>query len=96
MPYECFNEFSEGNPNYTGPSNADIQPLQSNITYWDALYSMMLASACESANILAYNIGGGSIEHFCEMMNCTQRIITPPPMTFTLSQNTLLKITQAL
>ena len=69
VPYECFNEFSEGNPNYTGPSNADISPRQTNITYWDALYSMMLASACESSNILAYNIGGGSMEHFYEMMN---------------------------
>ena len=69
VPYACFNEFNEGNPNYTGPSNADIFPLQTNITYWDALYSMMLASACESSNILAYNIGGGSMERFYEMMN---------------------------
>lgn len=69
VPYECFNEFNEDNPNYIGPSSAGIDPLQSNLTYWDALYSMMLASACESANILAYNVGGGSIEHFIDMMN---------------------------
>ena len=29
----------------------------------------MLPSACEAANILAYNIGGGSITKFIGMMN---------------------------
>ena len=29
----------------------------------------MLRSACEAANILAYNIGGGSIQNFLDEMN---------------------------
>lgn len=68
VTYEAFNEFNT-NPNVEGVSNADIQPLQSNITYWDLLYSLMVCSACESANILAYNVGGGSIDNFVNMMN---------------------------
>ncbi len=70
VTYEAFNEFSGSNPNYAGGvSNAEIQPLQSNVTYWDLLYSLMVCSACESANILAYNVGGGSIQNFVAMMN---------------------------
>ncbi len=75
VPYECFNEFNEDNPNYQGPSSAGIDPLQSNLTYKDALYSMMLCSGCESANILAYNVGGGSIQHFIDMMNSAAKKI---------------------
>ena len=70
VPYECFNEFHVGNPNYSGVSNAEIQPLQGNLTYQDCMYAMMLPSACEAANILAYNVGG-SLEHFTDMMNET-------------------------
>ncbi len=69
-PYECFDEFWEGNPNFYGASDAAIEPLQSNLTYNDCLYALMLASACEAANILAYNVGG-SIENFVDMMNQT-------------------------
>ncbi len=68
VTYEAFNEFNS-NPNVEGVSNADIQPLQSNVTYWDLLYSLMVCSACESANILAYNVGEGSIDNFVNMMN---------------------------
>ncbi len=77
VPYECFNEFDEKNPNlnYQGPSGAGIDPLQSNLTYKDALYGMMLCSGCEAANILAYNVGGGSIQHFIDMMNSAAKKI---------------------
>ncbi len=69
-PYTAFNEFSGDNPNVNGGiSNAAIEPRQTNITYWDLLYTLMVCSACESANILAYNIGGESIDNFVQMMN---------------------------
>lgn len=66
--YEATNEFAEGNPNYYGASSAELEHGQTNITYWDCLYSLMVASACESANILAVNIAG-SISGFVDMMN---------------------------
>ncbi len=69
VPYECFNEFNEDDPNKWYPSNADIQPLQDNLTYKDCIYALMLPSACEAANILAYNIGGGDMSKFIDMMN---------------------------
>ena len=69
IPYDCYNEFYEGDENYSDPSNAAIEPLQSNITYKDCLYALMLPSACEAANILAYNIGGGDMTKFVDMMN---------------------------
>lgn len=70
-PYVCFDEFWEGNPNLYGASEAAIEPLQDNLTYKDCLYALMLASACEGANILAYNVGQGSIANFVTMMNQT-------------------------
>lgn len=73
--YECFNEFSwaEGyyNPNYVDPATAAIEPLQSNLTYQDCMYALMLSSSCEAANIIAYNVGKGSISAFIDMMNAT-------------------------
>ncbi len=39
------------------------------ITANDLMYSMLMASACESAGTLAYNVGGGSIPNFIDMMN---------------------------
>lgn len=74
VPYECFNEFFEDNPNYSGVSNAEITPQQDNLTYWDCLYAVMLPSACEASNIIAYNVGG-SLENFAEMMNQTAQKI---------------------
>lgn len=70
-PYVCFDEFWEGNPNFYGASEAAIEPLQDNLTYKDCLYALMLASACEGANVLAYNVGQGSIANFVAMMNQT-------------------------
>lgn len=71
VPYAVTNEFHEGNPNYTSVTNAGIQAQQDNLTYWDCMHALMMRSACEAANIIAYNVGGGSIEHFVEMMNQT-------------------------
>ncbi len=69
VPYECFDEFYSGDPNKTDVSNAAIEPLQDNLTYRDVIYGLMLPSGCEAANILAYNIGGGDMNKFFDMMN---------------------------
>lgn len=61
------NEFWEDNPNFKGPSSADLVAGQK-LTYWDCLYSLMVASACDSANVLAINIAG-SVPAFVDMMN---------------------------
>lgn len=58
----CFDELY-----LTGCSNADIQ-IGEKVSYKDLLYALMLRSACEAANIIAYNIGG-SLEGFVQMMN---------------------------
>ncbi|MCM1525329.1 MAG: D-alanyl-D-alanine carboxypeptidase [Ruminococcus sp.] len=39
------------------------------VTVTDLMYSLMLKSACESAGILAYHVGGESIANFVDMMN---------------------------
>lgn len=74
-PYVCFDEFSWDyepfDPNFVGASTADIQPLQENVTYYDCLYALMLASGCEAGNILAYNVGEGDMKQFIRMMNDT-------------------------
>ena len=75
IPYDCYNEFSEGNPNFSDVSAADIQIHQSNVTYMDCLYALMVSSACEAANIIAYNVGGGNRETFVTMMNDTAKKI---------------------
>lgn len=69
VTYDAFNEFQGENINFQGVSDAAIEPLQDNLTYKDCLYTLMVCSACESANILAYNVGGRSIENFVAMMN---------------------------
>ncbi len=60
--YVCFDEIYG-----LGASNADIQPGEK-LSYKDLLYALMLRSACEAANIIAYNVAG-SLEAFVEMMN---------------------------
>ncbi|MGN1341342.1 MAG: D-alanyl-D-alanine carboxypeptidase family protein [Oscillospiraceae bacterium] len=68
LTYASTNEFASGvNPNYVGASGAGLEIGQT-LTYWDCLYSLMIASACESANLLAINIAG-SIPEFVDMMN---------------------------
>ena len=69
VPQSVFDEFWLGDPNKEGPSAAAIESGQTNLTYRDCLYALMLASACEAANILAYNVGGGSVQNFVNMMN---------------------------
>jgi D-alanyl-D-alanine carboxypeptidase (penicillin-binding protein 5/6) len=68
ITYDATNEFWEGDPNKSSPSNAALEPGQTGITYRDCLYALMVASACEAANILAYSIGGDE-PTFVEMMN---------------------------
>ncbi len=58
----CFDELY-----LTGASTADIQ-IGEMVSYKDLLYALMLRSACEAANIIAYNVAG-SLEDFVEMMN---------------------------
>lgn len=60
--YECFDELY-----MQGASNADIRNGEK-VSYKDLMYALMLRSACEAANILAYNIGG-SLQGFADMMN---------------------------
>ncbi len=74
VPYACTDEFHVGNPNYSNVTNAGIEVLQGNLTYWDCMQAMMMRSACEAANIIAYNVGG-SIENFVNMMNETAQKI---------------------
>ncbi len=58
----CFDELY-----LTGCSTADIQ-IGEKVSYKDLLYALMLRSACEAANIIAYNVAG-SLEGFVRMMN---------------------------
>jgi D-alanyl-D-alanine carboxypeptidase (penicillin-binding protein 5/6) len=48
-------------------------PAQTNLTYRDALYGLMLPSGCDAANLLAFNVGKGErderIPDFIRMMN---------------------------
>lgn len=68
ITYDATNEFWGSNPNYSSPSNAALEAGQTNITYTDCLYALMVSSACEAGNILALNIAG-SIPEFVDMMN---------------------------
>lgn len=65
---EAFDEFWSGDKNKEGPSTAALEAGQTDITYLDCLYALMVASACEAANILALNLCG-SIEAFADLMN---------------------------
>lgn len=58
----CFDELY-----MTGCSTADIQ-IGEMVSYKDLLYALMLRSACEAANIIAYNVAG-SLSAFADMMN---------------------------
>ncbi|GHV46707.1 hypothetical protein FACS189499_02560 [Clostridia bacterium] len=68
ITYDATDEFWGNDPNKRNPSNAALEPGQKNITYRDCLYALMLASACEAGNILAYSVGG-DIPTFVAMMN---------------------------
>lgn len=62
-PLVVFDELYGQGASAVGLSNGEIT------TVTDLLYSLMLKSACESAGILAYNVGGESIPNFVDMMN---------------------------
>ena len=68
ISYDATNEFWTGDPNKEGPSNAALEAGQTNITYKDCIYGLMVSSACEAANVLALNTCG-SIEAFVAKMN---------------------------
>lgn len=53
----------------TGASTANIEPDE-RVNVYDLLCALMLPSACEAANILAYGMCG-SVEVFCDKMNET-------------------------
>jgi D-alanyl-D-alanine carboxypeptidase (penicillin-binding protein 5/6) len=61
------------NYNFQGAGVADFEVGQSNLTYLDCLYALMLHSACDAANILAHNVGllngGEGYSTFIQMMN---------------------------
>lgn len=64
-------------------------------TATDLMYSMLMYSACESAGILAYNVGDESIPNFVDMMNakaaelgCTGTHFTNPHGLFDEDQYT--------
>lgn len=62
------NEFWEDDPNKWNPAHASLEIGQTNLTYRDCLYVLMLSSACEAANVLALNLAG-DIASFVAMMN---------------------------
>lgn len=62
-PSSAYNDFAG-----MSVSTADIRAGEE-VSYRDLLYALMLPSACEAGNIIAYNIGGGNIQTFVKMMN---------------------------
>ncbi|MDR0822084.1 MAG: D-alanyl-D-alanine carboxypeptidase [Oscillospiraceae bacterium] len=70
ISYDATDEFWTDDRNKRSPSNAALEPGQKGITFRDCLYALLIASACEAANILAINTAG-SIEGFADMMNAT-------------------------
>lgn len=62
-PLVVFDDLYGKNPSSVGYSRGEV------ITVTDLMYSMLMASACESAGILAYHVGGESIPNFIDMMN---------------------------
>ncbi|MCL2109141.1 MAG: hypothetical protein FWH20_07335 [Oscillospiraceae bacterium] len=69
IPEVCFDEFHTGNPNKEGIARLGVEAGQDNFTYLDCLNALLVASCCEISNVLAYNVGGGSIATFVDMMN---------------------------
>lgn len=70
-PYEKMRENYAKCPSYwleTDGTHASIK-VGEMMSIDDLIYATMLASANDAANILAYNMGGGSIPHFMESMN---------------------------
>ncbi|MCM1578407.1 MAG: D-alanyl-D-alanine carboxypeptidase [Ruminococcus sp.] len=68
-PLVVFDELYGQDPSTVGLTRGEIT------TVTDLLYSLMLKSACESAGILAYHVGGQSISNFVDMMNEKAKVI---------------------
>ena len=68
ITYDANNEFYGDDPNKWYVSNAALEAGQTNVSYRDCLYGLMLPSGCDAANVLALNIAG-SIPDFVAMMN---------------------------
>lgn len=62
-PSSAYNDFAG-----ISVSTADIRANEE-VSYLDLLYALILPSACEAGNIIAYNIGDGNIANFVKMMN---------------------------
>ena len=62
-PLVVFDDLYGQNASAVGYSRGEV------ITASDLMYSMLMASACESAGTLAYHVGGESIPNFIDMMN---------------------------
>ncbi len=62
-PSSAYDDFAGQNV-----STADIR-IGEKVSYEDLLYALLLPSACEAANIIAYNVGNGNINNFVKMMN---------------------------
>ena len=69
VTYDATNEFWEGDPNFTGAGVCGLDVGQQGLTMFDCLNGMMVMSGCEAANVIAYNITGGSIPAFIDLMN---------------------------
>ncbi|MCL2637546.1 MAG: hypothetical protein FWD48_04165 [Oscillospiraceae bacterium] len=80
---EAFAPFDSGDPNMEDAAIARIEVGQTNVSYLDCLYGLMLPSGCEAANILAYNVGGRSMENFVQIMNEKAREIGALNSNFT-------------
>ncbi len=64
-PSSAYNDFAGKNV-----STADIRANEK-VSYYDLLYALMLPSACEAGNIIAYNLGGKNMQNFVKKMNET-------------------------
>ena len=73
VPSEAFEDFYVDGV-YQNPSTAGFLRGE-NVDLRDLLYGMMLQSACEAANVIAYHVGGNDISNFVNMMNETAQKI---------------------
>lgn len=69
ITYEATNEFWEGDPNFEGAGTAGFAAGQEGVTVRDCLYGLLVRSGCEAGNIIALNVGNGTLEGFIGMMN---------------------------
>ncbi|MGN1107689.1 MAG: D-alanyl-D-alanine carboxypeptidase family protein [Huintestinicola sp.] len=68
-PLAVFDELYGQNASAVGLERGEV------VSVTDLLYSLMLKSACESAGVLAYHVGGESTANFIDMMNAKAKEI---------------------